>query len=268
MQMTIRDIIRRRLVEFKFHQSIMTVRRMRKFLMDWHPSLLLRLNRNKRIALIGEFRECSSVQDCIEFTKRHMAAGSCQIGWEIESAIKLIANARPRILCEIGTFDGGTSLLFSKFLTTVEVMLCIDLYVKNKDMIKLLAPPSRRLKFIDMPSYSCRAINKVEEFLKGQMIDVLFIDGDHRYEGVKQDFLCYRPFVRDGGLILFHDIIEDKGSGRAWVGGVPRLWRELSPIYPHHEFVHSRDQEGFGIGVLTYSRGGGAINERSTSFIP
>jgi hypothetical protein len=40
-----------------------------------------------------------------------MAVGSCQIPWEIDSAISLIASKRPRIMCEIGTFDGGSSLL-------------------------------------------------------------------------------------------------------------------------------------------------------------
>ena len=216
--------------------------------------MLLRLNQKKRDALVSEFKGCLTVQDCIEFTRRQMAAGSCQIPWEIDSAIKLIANARPRVMCEIGTADGGTSLLFSRFLPTVEVMLCIDLYVKNKELLKLLAPPNQQLQFFDMPSYSQASAEKVAKVLKGRMIDVLFIDGDHRYEGVKQDFLRYRPFVREGGLILFHDIVEDRGGGRAWAGGVPKLWKELSPAYLHREFVHSRDQDGFGIGVLNYSR--------------
>lgn len=252
--MTAQSIIRQRLTDLKFHHSLVAIRQMKKRLVDAFPAMLLRLNRRRRDALVGQFKQCSTVQDCIEFTQQHMGAGSCQIPWEIESAIKLIADARPRVMCEIGTFDGGTSLLFSRFLSTVDLMLCIDLYVKNKEVLKLLAPPNRQLQFFDMPSYSRGAVERVAKLLDGRMIDVLFIDGDHRYEGVKQDFLCYRPFVRDGGLILFHDIVEDKGGGRAWAGGVPVIWRELSPLYPHSEFIHSRDQEGFGIGVLTYSR--------------
>jgi hypothetical protein len=83
---------------------------------------------------------------------------------------------------------------------------------------------------------------------------VLFIDGDHRYKCVKKDFLYYRTLVREGGLILLHDIIESEGGGRARAGSVPKFWKELAGIYPHQEFVHSRDQHGSGIGVLTYSR--------------
>jgi cephalosporin hydroxylase len=242
--------VRRRLIELKFHPSVLALRRVRKALADAPASLLLGLGRARREALATEFRACATVPDCMEFSRRHMATGSCQIASEIEAAIAHIAAIRPRVMCEIGTFDGGTSLLFSRFLPSVELMLCIDLYVKNKRMLRLLAPERQRLYFLDRPSYAPATVRRVEELLAGRAIDALFIDGDHRYEGVRQDFLCYRPLVRDGGLILFHDIVESRG-GRAWAGGVPRLWRELAPRYAHREFVRSRQQDGFGIGVLT-----------------
>jgi cephalosporin hydroxylase len=182
-----------------------------------------------------------------------MGEGSCQIPSEIKAAIEFIGRANPKVMCEIGTFDGGTSLLFIRFLPTLERMICIDLHVKNKDLLRLLAPPTLQLKFFDMPSYAERTVTKVAQFLRGRMIDALFIDGDHRYEGVKSDFLAYRRFVRDGGQILFHDIVQEKGNGRAWAGGVPSLWKELAPHYPHREFIDSPDQEGFGIGCVTYT---------------
>lgn len=36
-------------------------------------------------------------------------------------------------------------------------------------------------------------------------IDLLFIDGDHSYEGVKKDFNLYSKLVSPNGLILIHD---------------------------------------------------------------
>ena len=42
-------------------------------------------------------------------------------------------------------------------------------------------------------------------------IRLLWIDGDHRYESVKQDFLLWEPFVVDGGIIAMHDTIRKKG---------------------------------------------------------
>lgn len=37
------------------------------------------------------------------------------------------------------------------------------------------------------------------------VIDFLFIDGDHRYEGVAADIKNWLPYVRKGGKVLFHD---------------------------------------------------------------
>lgn len=37
-------------------------------------------------------------------------------------------------------------------------------------------------------------------------ISLLFIDGDHSYEGVKKDTLSWEPLVKKGGTIIFHDI--------------------------------------------------------------
>ena len=36
-------------------------------------------------------------------------------------------------------------------------------------------------------------------------IDLLFIDGDHSYEGVKKDFELYSKLISDNGMILIHD---------------------------------------------------------------
>ncbi len=49
-------------------------------------------------------------------------------------------------------------------------------------------------------------------------IDLVLIDGDHEYEGVRADFELLKDHAR---LIAFHDIENDL------VPGVPRLWSEI-----------------------------------------
>jgi Methyltransferase domain len=57
--------------------------------------------------------------------------------------------------------------------------------------------------------------------------DLIFIDGDHRYESVKKDFENYRPLLSKRGVILFHDVDPDHlFKGRAG-GEVWRFWAEL-----------------------------------------
>lgn len=41
----------------------------------------------------------------------------------------------------------------------------------------------------------------------GLEIDLLFIDGDHSYEGVKKD-LAWLKYVRPGGYVIFHDCYD------------------------------------------------------------
>jgi len=68
-------------------------------------------------------------------------------------------------------------------------------------------------------------------------IDILLIDGDHSYDGVKADYEKYEPFVKDGGLILLHDVLWEKK-------GVPKFfWEEIG--YPSS--VLSLSPSGLGI---------------------
>ena len=39
-------------------------------------------------------------------------------------------------------------------------------------------------------------------------IDLLFIDGSHRYEDVLSDFYAFFPHVAEGGIVAFHDVSE------------------------------------------------------------
>ena len=48
-------------------------------------------------------------------------------------------------------------------------------------------------------------------------IDMLFVDGSHRFEDVIDDFENYYPYVVSGGVMAFHDVTPEwKGSFRAW----------------------------------------------------
>ena len=81
-----------------------------------------------------------------------------------------------------------------------------------------------------------------------QSLDVLFIDGDHTYDGVKHDFLSYSPLIRSGGIVAFHDIAEHPEKAG---GDVPRFWNELKGSHRHEEIIKNPEQ-GWGIGVLYF----------------
>lgn len=41
-------------------------------------------------------------------------------------------------------------------------------------------------------------------------VSLLWIDGDHRYESVKRDFNCWNMHMETGGVIAFHDGIDER----------------------------------------------------------
>jgi len=68
-------------------------------------------------------------------------------------------------------------------------------------------------------------------------IDLLFIDGDHSYEGVKEDFDLYSTILSPKGIIILHDtdkeyeetliISEDSKEDHHRFDGPSRLVKEL-----------------------------------------
>lgn len=71
-------------------------------------------------------------------------------------------------------------------------------------------------------------------------VDLLHIDGRHGYDDVREDFEEWITVVRDGGIVLFHDIEERENGFGVW-----RLWEELAAEHPSFAFTH-----GHGLGII------------------
>jgi predicted O-methyltransferase YrrM len=115
---------------------------------------------------------------------------------------------------------------------------------------------TQTLHLIRRDSHCGYAAQELASILMGNPLDFLFIDGDHSYSGVRQDWQMYSPFVTAGSLIAFHDIVPDHAlrfgiQTEHDAGGVHEFWREIKLSFPHHEFVEDPSQNGYGIGVIT-----------------
>ncbi len=61
-------------------------------------------------------------------------------------------------------------------------------------------------------------------------IDMLFIDGDHSYEGVKADWEAFSPHVKKFGVVVFHDTTWEYHRDSEWFRsdmGVPKFVEDL-----------------------------------------
>jgi hypothetical protein len=69
--------------------------------------------------------------------------------------------------------------------------------------------------------------------------DIIFIDGDHSYEGVKTDYINSLPLLENNGYMIFHDI---SSTG---CPGVVRIWDEIK----HDSCLEFINNNTCGIGV-------------------
>ena len=91
-------------------------------------------------------------------------------------------------------------------------------------------------------SHSAETVSRIQDKLNSRELDMLFIDGDHSYDGVKSDWEMYSPLVRKGGLVLFHDVAN-------WVNEpeVVWFWKDLNKGYMICDALQSVLSVGFGI---------------------
>jgi cephalosporin hydroxylase len=238
----IRDLVARRT------GLVVNVHVLRSIAEDARSFAAYMAHRADREAERSDAAQALTVDECFDFAKTYFVPGALQHRSEITALLNLAEENGTRVACEIGAFHAGTSLIFSRALHP-DTLIVMDLYNKNRWRLRRAAPPSQTVHIINGDSTQPLVMERLRRKLCGRQLDLLFIDGDHRWDGVRNDFLNYRGFVRDGGLIAFHDICEaqDRTSG-----GVPAFWRLLRSLYQTDEFVDSEDQHGLGIGVIRY----------------
>jgi len=179
-----------------------------------------------------------------------------QIAEEIQVLLSILKKGKILSMLEIGTANGGTLYLFTRMVDPNAKIISLDLpggkfgggYNKyRRSFYTKFARKNQRLSLIRADSHSPSSLLKIRSILNGQKLDFLFIDGDHSYEGVKQDYQLYNPLVKVGGIIALHDICKHPPEAHCEVS---RFWNEIKLLHPHREIIRSRSQNWAGIGVL------------------
>jgi predicted O-methyltransferase YrrM len=138
-----------------------------------------------------------------------------------------IGSARGKSACYVGTAlkENGTGHLYA-----------IDPHTKTNwndaesvDTYEIMRDNLNKFRLQDVVTMvrktSSETLNEWTE-----KIDLIFIDGDHSYEGVKADWEGFRPHLNKFGLVVFHDTLWDLRPDPKWARsdmGVPRFVEEL-----------------------------------------
>lgn len=181
-----------------------------------------------------------------------------QMPEEITKLAERVEALQPKNVMEIGSFQGGTFYLWSKLAKRDGLKISLDLpngefgandYMDAEDVhkrAKLFNSFAHNVHVITGNSHDTVVKEYIRSLVGKELLDFLFIDGDHGRAGVAQDFKDYSPLVRPGGLIAIHDI-RDSEYHRVNGCLVHEFWRELDR--PKQEIIDRFAYWG-GIGLV------------------
>jgi predicted O-methyltransferase YrrM len=160
-----------------------------------------------------------------------------------------------RRVCEIGTFKGGTLFLWCQLAEPRARIYSVDLpggpfgggyHERSLPFFQSFRKPGQTLECLRGNSHDDSMRAALERSLNGDKLDFLFIDGDHTYAGVKQDFEMYLPLVAPGGLIALYDIVRrpDEPKIEVW-----KFWQELKQQRADHQEWVNESAQGRRIGI-------------------
>lgn len=215
------------------------------------PRLLLDLRRLNRTRLLGEVVD----QLCARGGGRLRAN---QDPDELFRLCQMVRRLRPRVVVEIGSAKGGTLYCWSRLVEPGGLVVSIDLPGAVGSVRPVARSIHRRfgrergvqVRTIDGDSHDPVTRQRLLEMLAERRVDVLFLDGDHGYEGVRADYDAYSPLVAPGGLIALHDIAIDPADETIQVR---RFWTELKERGLSLESFIARPGASPGIGVVHVS---------------
>jgi cephalosporin hydroxylase len=159
----------------------------------------------------------------------------------------LLSEQKIESYIEIGCRWGGTFVLTTEYLkkfNNLNKSVAVDIIDSPVAKYCLL---NNETSFIKQNSQS----KEFKTYISNNYFDLIFIDGDHSYKGVIND---YEISKNSGRIFIFHDIVNDVCPG------VVKFWNELkknkNDIYNFYEFTEqypdvwkNTNQTFLGIGV-------------------
>jgi len=149
-----------------------------------------------------------------------------------ERALLCELAAGARTIVEIGAFEGVSTRLMRNAMPRDALLYAVDPFVANGFGFSVQHAIFRREVGRSANGHVILLRQSCQEAIASwrEPIDLLFLDGDHSFEGVSRDFRDWGRHVRPGGVILVHT------SQRSLAKPVPTScgpYRLVNEILPH-----------------------------------
>ncbi len=143
---------------------------------------------------------------------------------------RLGSNATTGPLVEIGRFKGGSTFIFASAMRELVELWSYDFHVALRSDMPGEQLDAELRAALERYGLAHKVHMLVADSRTAEPphrpIEVLFIDGDHSYEGAKADFERWGEFVLPGGHLLVHDAVDTGGYGNVYPG-VAQLIAEI-----------------------------------------
>jgi tetratricopeptide (TPR) repeat protein len=116
-------------------------------------------------------------------------------------------------ILEIGTYRGGSILAMDRALEdkSVAKLVTIDINLFEPERLKSFPEIER----IEGDSASAEVISEVVKKFEGEPIDLIYIDGDHKYESTMAAYSIYTTLLKPK-FVIFDDITLNDSMFRMW----------------------------------------------------
>ena len=165
------------------------------------------------------------------FTSTQLGHGIASL--RLDEAALLFRTARSlgpnATLVELGRFKGGGTFLLAVAMPPGSELWSYDLHLEVPDGSsgeELDAELLAALERYSIEGVHVEVADTRTVALPAEELELVFVDADHRYEGVRTDFERWAPLLRVGGHLLFHDAVDDGSWGNDYPG-VRRLVAEV-----------------------------------------
>ena len=132
---------------------------------------------------------------------------------------------------EIGRFKGGSTLLLASALPEGAELYSYDLHVALRADLSGAQLDAELEEALQRYGLRERVHLVVADSRTAEppprAPELVFVDGDHSFEGARADYERWRELVARGGHLLFHDAVDTGGYGNVYPG-VARLVGELA----------------------------------------
>ena len=183
--------------------------------------------------------------------------GAIQETTELAALLMILRDHGVKNFLEIGSEAGGTFYAFCQLATGKKISLdlpsgesgsgrWVEHLKERQDLMSSFAPD---VHLIEGDSHNLGSVWALKTKFLGEveLLDFLFIDGDHTFYGVKTDYEMYSPFVKPGGIIAFHDI-KDSQFHRHRDCMVADFWKTLKGKFKAE--IRTGQPDWGGIGVV------------------